>query len=111
MMGVAEDTGSSQSTCKNSRVVTLSEQNSTASCADRTEHHPLASPTVIRTVKTVRHHGATLGRESGPGAHSPVPRGRISKPHPESGQGRRPLVRSLRGPPSHAIVRSPVAAR
>jgi Transglycosylase-like domain len=42
-------------------------------------------------------------RESGPGAHSPVPQDRIPQPHPESGQERRPTIVDT-GPESHAIA-------
>jgi hypothetical protein len=42
---------------------------------------------IIRTFGIVRHEGATLVSESGPGAQSPVPWDRIPQPHSEWGQG------------------------
>ncbi len=68
--------------------------------------HPLASPMAIRTVNLVPLEGATLVRESGPGAQSPVPRSRIQNAHPETGQGRSLANRSMRDP-NPALFPSP----
>ncbi len=74
--------------------------------------HPLASPMAIRTVNLVLLKGATLVRESGPGAHSPVPRSRIQHAHPESGQGRSLVNRSMRDPnPAEYFRAGPSCAR
>lgn len=62
------------------------------------DRHPLASAMAIRTVDLVPLEGTTLVRESGPGAQNPVPRSRIPQTHPESGQGRSLVNRSMWDP-------------
>jgi hypothetical protein len=68
-------------------IVALRNRNAAVPLPDWPYRHPLALPTVIRTVNIVLPNGATLDRESGPLRCGPVPRDRIPQSHPESGRG------------------------